>query len=90
MESLGKWKIVFKTLSNINRLKIIRLLDGNKIRTVSDLSDKLDISIQATSNHLSILSNLNIVLSKGKNNNVYYTLNSKMPKEFKRVINLTN
>ena len=85
---MDEWKTIFKTLSNINRLKIIKLLEKRKKVNVSEIAKELDISIQATSNHLAVLYDLGVVKAKGKNNSVSYFLNQSMPTKFKSVLKL--
>lgn len=79
--------IIFRTLSNINRLKIIKMLSGGNKISVGDIATNLSISFKATSNHLLMLKNLDILESIGKDNHVYYSLSKDMPQDFKKVLN---
>lgn len=79
---------VFKALSNINRLKIIEMLLPGANLTVTQISDKLTISIKATSKHLIILQNLDLLESEGKNGHVFYKFSKSAPADFKNVIKL--
>jgi DNA-binding transcriptional ArsR family regulator len=83
-----RWTIIFRALANINRLKIIHMLaDGGKM-SVTDISGNLQISLKATSNHLAILKNLDVLEDQGSAGHVYYSLNPQMPRDFRRSIGL--
>ena len=68
---------IFKALSDPTRLRLIRLLASNMEEKlcVVDLAAKLDISQPATSQHLKILKNVNILYSKKQRPKIYYYLN---------------
>lgn len=88
MKDLQRWTIVFKALANINRLKIISLLNTKKSMNVGDIAEELKISVTATSNHLIMLQKLQVLETEGKDGHVFYSLNSKMPVEFAKPIKL--
>ena len=75
-------------LSNINRLEIIKMLRKTKSLPVFKIAEILKISEAATSKHLILLKNLDVLDSTGKDNNVYYSINPLMPTDFKSVIEL--
>ncbi|PIP86775.1 hypothetical protein COV42_01670 [Candidatus Campbellbacteria bacterium CG11_big_fil_rev_8_21_14_0_20_44_21] len=85
---MQRWATIFKTLSNPNRLKIIKILSNGRKFSVSDISKKLDISPNATSKHLVMLKDLSVLEAKGKNNNVYYFLNKNLPADFKKAVKI--
>jgi DNA-binding transcriptional ArsR family regulator len=87
---MKRWTTIFRTLANINRLKIIKMLSGDKKMSVGDISQDLNISFKATSNHLAMLKNLDIVESQGTSGRVFYSINQKMPKDFHKIINHIN
>ena len=62
-----------KTLSNPKRLEIINLL-RNKERSVNELVRLVKISQSNISQHLTILRQNNIVLTKRKGKKIYYKL----------------
>lgn len=86
---MKRWTVIFRALANINRLKIIKMLSGGKKMNVGDIADSLNISLKATSNHLAILKNLDVLEALGQYGHVFYSLNAKMPGDFQRAINLT-
>lgn len=87
-ENIKRWVLIFKALSNINRLKIIKLLSKKQSLNVSKIADEINISLNATSKHLIILSNLDILENKGKQGHVFYQLNPKLPDDLKKSIKL--
>jgi predicted transcriptional regulator len=83
-----RWTIVFKALGNINRIKIIQLLSKSKPLNVTQIADELGISLKATSQHLIILQNLDVLESQGRQGHVYYNLNPNPPQDIKNAIKL--
>ncbi len=55
---------------------------------VGEIAEKLKISFNATSNHLAILKNLDVLEGEGKKGHVIYSLNSQMPADFRKTISL--
>ncbi len=85
---MRRWTQIFKVLANINRLKIIKLLADGGALSVSDIAAEIRISFNATSKHLILLNNLDVLESEGRQGHVFYTLNQKMLADTKRVVNL--
>jgi DNA-binding transcriptional ArsR family regulator len=83
---MKRWTVVFRSLANINRLKIIEMLAPGKTKHVSEIAENLKISITATSNHLIILKNLDVLEALGSEGHVFYSLNKKMPEDFQKII----
>lgn len=82
---MKRWSIVFKALSNVNRLKIIKFLSKGELKNVTDIAAEINISLKATSKHLIMLHNLDVLESVGKEGHVLYSLNFRMPKDFFRI-----
>lgn len=87
---MKRWTIIFRVLSNINRLKIIDILSSGKKKSVTEISKILNISLKATSNHLAMLKNLNVLESEGSAGHVFYWINKKMPGDFRIILNHFN
>jgi len=85
--NVKRWTVVFRALSNINRLKIIQILAGGRKMTVGDISKNLGISFKATSNHLALLKNLDVLEAHGVGGHVFYKINSHKPGDFTKIIN---
>jgi len=86
--SIHRWEIIFKTLANVNRLKIIRLLEDGQKLNVSDISEKIKISFSATSRHLIILQRVGVLEDEGTAGHVFYSLNPNLPNDLKRALKL--
>lgn len=84
---MKRWTVVFRTLSNINRLKIIEMLSDGRKMNVGDIAKDLKISFKAVSNHLAMLKNLDILEAQGAAGHVFYSLNSQMPNDFRKILN---
>jgi len=83
---MKRWTLIFRALANINRLKIIKILsDGGKMNA-GDIAESLNISFKATSNHLAMLRNLDVLEFQGSAGHVFYSLNPQMPKDFRRIL----
>lgn len=85
---MKRWTQIFKALANINRLRIIRLLSDNEERTVSAIAREIHISLNATSKHLILLHNLDVLKNIGKAGHVFYSFNREMPQDIKTVVRL--
>jgi len=83
-----RWTNIFKTFGNINRLRIIGLLSAGRSLNVSEISKELKISIKATSKHLTILRNLEILAYMGRHGHVFYSMNPHLPNDIHAVIRL--
>ncbi len=84
-----RWVQIFKLFANVNRVKIIILLQqkGSPLN-VTDISDDLNISLKSTSKHLIMLDRLDVINGEGKSGHVFYMLNPNMPADIKQAISL--
>jgi ArsR family transcriptional regulator len=73
---------VFKALSNDNRLKIINLLDHNRLCACKIL-EKIDLTQSTISHHMKILEDADLVNSTKDGKWRYYSINSKTFNELK-------
>ncbi len=85
---MKRWTHIFKTLANINRLKIIKLLSLGKAKNVTDIAFELKISLNATSKHLIMLEKMEVLESDGHAGHVFYKINPAVPADFQKVIHL--
>ena len=83
-----RWTIVFKALGNLNRIKIIQMLSKGAKLNVTDIADELGISLKATSQHLIILQNLDVLEAEGMQGHVFYSLNKTLPNDIKNATKL--
>ena len=86
MKNIKRWTVVFRTLANDNRLKIINMLAGGNRMNVGDIAADLIISFKATSNHLALLKNLDVLDARGMKGHVFYSINHRMPNDFKKIL----
>jgi len=86
--NVKRWAVVFRVLANINRLKIIKMLTDGRRMSVTDIAEELKISLKATSNHLVLLKNLDVLESEGKSGHVFYSFNRQLPKDFQNIIEI--
>jgi len=70
----------------VNRLKIVKLLSQRGRLTVTELSNELDISLGATSKHLIMLHNLDVLEPTGKDGHVYYSLRTQIPADTQKAL----
>lgn len=87
-QNLRRWTVVFRVLANINRLKIIKMLYGERRMNVTEIADELKISFKATSNHLAMLRNLGVLEAQGTAGHVFYCLNPDLPGDFRAAVKL--
>ena len=85
---MKRWTVDFRALANINRLKIIKLLADGRKMSVTDIAEYLQISFKATSNHLALLKNLDVVEAQGASGHVFYFFNRQLPKDFQKIIEI--
>ena len=83
---MKEWTKVFKALANENRLKILRLLAKKRELPVKAISQHIDLGIKATSKHLIILANLNMLQSQGKLGSVWYMLHPSIRPEVSHIV----
>jgi len=85
---MKRWTQIFKALGNVSRLRIIKLLSDGTVRTVSEISREIHVTLKGTSRHLMILHNLDLVDREGKDGHVYYALQEQMDKCAKGAVSL--
>ncbi|MEK9174998.1 MAG: metalloregulator ArsR/SmtB family transcription factor [Patescibacteria group bacterium] len=65
---------VFKALANRRRLAIVKYLKKAHSASVGNIAEEIKLSFKATSKHLSILFNANILEKKQINLSVFYSI----------------
>ena len=84
-----RWVQIFKLFANINRVKIVILLQQKGAPlSVTDISDDIGISLKSASKHLIMLDQFDVINGEGKSGHVFYTLNLNMSADIKQVISL--
>ena len=87
--NLKQWATVYRGLGNPNRLRILKMLSKTEKMSVSELADELGITLKNTSRNLSILLNLDLVEFQGRQDRVYYSINSKLADDVERIFKIT-
>ncbi len=87
-KNISQWAKIFRGLANPYRLQIVKHLHDNGKTAVSELADKIGISIKNTSRNLRILHDLEILESLGKTDHVFYSVNAKIDGEINQILRL--
>lgn len=82
LASLEQQAAFFKTLGDLNRVKIMQVLTNYDHLCVYDISELIGASIATTSHHLITLKKSGIISSSKKGKKVYYTLESRLVSSF--------
>lgn len=77
-----------KALANKRRLAIVKYLKSRNGASVSKIAAEIKISIKATSKHLAVLSNANILEKEQKSLYMVYTLTNTPRPEVKNILSL--
>lgn len=79
---------ILKALSNSRRLEILRYLRKRGAATVTDIAERLDVSVQSASKHLDKLSTLGIVQSRQRSRYVFYRLSLSQEQPVKQILSM--
>ena len=77
---------VIKGFANRRRLVILKMLSGGKELNVSQISEKLKLSFRATSQHLKVLENADLVQKRQEVLMMYYSLSSRHGELIKTIL----
>ncbi|MEK7479281.1 MAG: ArsR family transcriptional regulator [Patescibacteria group bacterium] len=88
VSGIKRWTQIFRAFGNPNRVLIVKMLAKGKRMDVGSIAKKLDISTKATSKHLIILSNLDVLNALGRHNHVFYELNTRPHQDVREAIKL--
>jgi len=81
--------LIFKALSNSNRLQIVELLSGTELCACKIL-EKFEITQPTLSHHMKILSDCGLINTRKHGKWSYYSLNLETLEKFKHYINKFN
>ncbi len=70
-----------KIITHPIRYAIILMLIKNKEMTVTDIQNKLSMQQSTISNHLKLMKDYSLLITKRNGKNIYYTVNSKKVKK---------
>ena len=88
MTDIKKFERVLKGLANRRRLAILKYLNGVKEANVAQISEVINLSFKATSKHLGILANLDILEKEQRSLEMFYCLPKELGLITKNVINV--
>lgn len=77
--------MIFKALSDNNRLQILKMLSNDELCACKIL-EELNITQPTLSHHMKVLSDANLVFNRKDRNWTYYTLNIQSFNEIKNFI----
>ncbi|OHB09955.1 MAG: hypothetical protein A3G05_01385 [Candidatus Zambryskibacteria bacterium RIFCSPLOWO2_12_FULL_45_14] len=77
---------VLKALANRRRLAIIGLLHKEKEKSVGEIADNIKLSFRATSKHLSVLMNADILEREQRSLQMFYSLNNNASNKIKQLL----
>ena len=83
---MKKFERLLKGFANHRRLAILRFLYKTKEANVSQIAGIIGLSFKATSKHLNILANLDIVERQQRSLEMFYRLARKFPPMAKQII----
>ncbi|MBI4053790.1 MAG: winged helix-turn-helix transcriptional regulator [Candidatus Doudnabacteria bacterium] len=79
---------VFRALANRRRLSVVSYLKSNRRASVGEIAGAIKLSLKATSKHLRILNDAEIVEREQRGLTAYYFLGTDMPARTARIIHL--
>jgi len=72
------WLNFFKAASDLHRQKIINLIKKHKSINASDIVKSIKLSQPTISHHLKILTNAQLITSKKRGKETFYSINNKI------------
>lgn len=79
---------ILKVLANKRRLMIIKYLKQREEAPVSEIADKINLSLKATSKHLGILSAIDIIEKDQRSLQMFYSLSVSQKPVVKYILSL--
>ncbi len=87
MYNVKKLERVLKALANKRRLAIVKYLKSEKEAPVGDIAANINLSFTATSKHLGVLLNADIVEKEQRSLQMWYSLSGSLPLVAKYISN---
>ena len=79
---------ILKALANRRRLAIIGIFRKEKEKSVGEIAESIKLSFRATSKHLSILVNVDILEKEQRGLQVFYSLDKNAPDTVKQLLRI--
>ncbi len=77
---------ILKALANRRRLAIVSLFQKEKEKSVGEIAESIKLSFRATSKHLSILVNADILEKEQRGLQMFYSLDKSAPETTKQLL----
>ncbi|MDO8729203.1 MAG: metalloregulator ArsR/SmtB family transcription factor [bacterium] len=77
---------ILKALANRRRLAIIDLLHKEREQSVGEIANSIKLSFRATSKHLSVLMNADILEKEQRSLQMFYSLNKNAPNTIRQLL----
>jgi len=79
---------ILKALANRRRLAIVHILRKGNEKSVGEIADNIRLSFRATSKHLSVLMNADILEKEQRSLQMFYSLNKNAPDMIKQLLQI--
>lgn len=79
---------IFKALANERRLKIIKILTLDKELSVSEIAERIDLSLKSTSKHLLILERTGFLKNRMVSLNIFYSIDNSCGEAKQKLIKI--
>ena len=83
MDKIEELAEIFKALSDATRLRIVKLLSENKYLCVNALTNRLDVTQSAVSQHLRVLRQAGLVEGSRRGSHIHYSINKDLLNQYK-------
>jgi DNA-binding transcriptional ArsR family regulator len=83
MDKIEELAEIFKALSDPTRLRLIKLLTENEFLCVNALTQRLNVTQSAVSQHLRILRQVGLVIGDRRGYHIHYSLNHDLLTQYK-------
>jgi ArsR family transcriptional regulator len=83
MDKIEELAEIFKALSDATRLRVVKLLSEHPYLCVNALTQRLNVTQSAVSQHLRVLRQVGLVIGSRKGYHIHYSLNKKVLEQYK-------
>jgi ArsR family transcriptional regulator len=83
MDKIEELAEIFKALSDPTRLRVVQLLGKNQYLCVNALTQRLDVTQSAVSQHLRVLRQVGLVEGSRQGYHIHYSINKNILEQYK-------
>lgn len=84
MDNIVELAAIFKALSDPTRLRLVQFLSGGQNLCVNALTQRLNVTQSAVSQHLRVLRQVGLVKGERSGFHVHYSLNQETLEQYRR------